>query len=80
MKDLNQTIISKVGKELRKLRQKKGLFKSELAREAKVNRISLIRLEGGKWRSLNLRLLIKICEPLGVYPEIRLVKRRKRKK
>lgn len=56
-----------LGEELRKAREAAGLSQEELAFRAKVHRTYVSMVERGQ-RSPTVRILFRICKPLGVKP------------
>ena len=58
--------MSNIAKNLRKLREAKGLSQEKLARLADVANNTIIKIEGGKNQNPTLDTLKKIAKALGV--------------
>ena len=65
LKSHSTRIVSEVVRQLRELRQKKGLSHEALALKAGVSRPAVSHIESGK-RKPSLMVAVKLCDALGV--------------
>lgn len=61
-----------IAKQLRRRRIELELSKSELARKAKVARITIIRMEKGNYDAYTLKMLIVVCKALKLDIDVKL--------
>jgi MerR family transcriptional regulator, light-induced transcriptional regulator len=61
--------LSALGRRIRDLRLKKGWTQEQLAKEARVTRVCIVAVEGGK-QNVSMDIVLRLANALGVSPEM----------